>query len=174
MPSFSTPESVALPQGGADRLQRLEQTFATIARERMVGVPVLNPALRVQALGFARREPGPMLTGVLLTPWFMSLLRLPLQPQPAGSPGLLPVGHKGERELGGRPLEFIGAHEPGLGCFETCSLFSPMFEFVDQAAGVATGLAVLALLDGEGGRDRPVAPVPSRRGFLFGRAEARP
>ncbi|BAL96924.1 HupJ protein, putative [Rubrivivax gelatinosus IL144] len=147
------------------RVPALEAAFGEIAATRMRGLPFLNPRLAVQAVGFAPHtgEDGEAAVGVLLTPWFMNLVRLP-----AGA--ALAVGAKADREFGGRVFEFIGAHEPRCGGYEACSLFSPVTEFADQAAAVATARELLTLL-------RPAAvpppparePVPSRRGFLFGR-----
>lgn len=141
------------------RLAALESVFRQIAITRMAGLPLLNPRLQVQALGFEAHDG--VACGVLIAPWFMNLLRLPLN----DSVAMLPPLQKAERELGPRCFEFIGAHEPGIGAFESSSLFSPMFEFEDQAAAVATAREVLSLL-------RPPPAVPSRRGFLFGRAAA--
>lgn len=163
------------------RVQALEQAFARIQRERMADVPVLNPSLQVQAVGFAL-EPGeeaePSIAwGVLITPWFMNLIRLPLR-----STELLAPGSDAVREMGGQPLDFIGAQEPWLGeaelaRYELCSLFSPMFEFADQAAAVATAVEVLRLLRAPKPEPAaavqpalPSAAVPARRGFLFGRS----
>ena len=163
------------------RVQALEQAFARIQRERMADVPVLHPALQVQAVGFAL-EPGeeaePIIAwGVLITPWFMNLIRLPLR-----SAELLAPGSDAVREMGGQPLDFIGAQEPWLGDgtlsrYELCSLFSPMFEFADQAAAVATAVEVLRLLRAPKPVPAaavqpapPMAAVPARRGFLFGRS----
>jgi [NiFe] hydrogenase assembly HybE family chaperone len=147
----------------AQRVAALEAAFGHIARTRMHGMPLLHPALRVQAVGFQPDADFAHATGVLLTPWFMNLLRLPLRPgaQP------LALGQRAPRPLGGRHLEFLGAFEPGVGAFETCSLFSPMCEFIDQAAAVATAREVLAAL-----RAPPAAPA--RRSFLLGRAGAAP
>lgn len=155
----------------AARVQALEALFRHVECTRMVGVPVLNAALRVEAVGFemVAVDPGeaPAAVGVLMTPWFMNLVRLPLQPE-AGADR---VGRVRARSVGSTSFEFIAAHEPGLGVYEACSLASPMFEFPDQATALATAWAVLAEL-------RPSAPPASnaRRGFLFGRSagEARP
>ena len=75
-----------------ERVATLERAFRQVAETRMQGVPLLNAALQVQAVGFAplADEPGVAL-GVLVTPWFMNLLRLPLAPVPMGTPGWLPV-----------------------------------------------------------------------------------
>jgi len=141
----------------AERLETLEATFRRIATTRMRGVPVLHAGLSVQAVGFTREPvvagsksasmPLPMLMGVLVTPWFMNVLRLPLTSvAEAAMAGLLPVGVTGGRRYGEHHLDFVGAHEPTLGAFEQASLFSPMFSFADQPAAVATAHEVLRLL----------------------------
>lgn len=159
----------ALPQP----VLALEHLFAEIANTRMRGVPVQNTALQVQALGFA---PDPQQAGVwlgiLISPWFMNLVRLAsLQDSPQA--GFLAERQKAARRFGNTAFEFIGAFEPSMGAFETCSLFSPMFEFEDHSAAVATATEILSQL-------RQAAPTPttktsatpSRRGFLFGRPAA--
>ena len=89
----------------------------------------------------------PMLMGVLVTPWFMNVLRLPVTSvAEAAAAGLLPVGVTGGRRYGEHHLDFVGAHEPTIGAFEQVSLFSPMFSFADQPAAVATAREVLRLL----------------------------
>lgn len=143
----------------ADRLEALEATFRRIATTRMRGVPVLHAGLSVQAVGFVREPvaagskhtPIPMLMGVLVTPWCMNVLRLPVTAvddavDDAAAAGLLPVGVTGGRRYGAHHLDFVGAHEPTIGAFEQASLFSPMFSFADQPAAVATAREVLRLL----------------------------
>ncbi|TXT38745.1 MAG: hupJ [Comamonadaceae bacterium] len=153
------------------RVLMLEQAFAHIANTRMRDVPVQNLALRVQAVGFAAQAHDTALLGVLVTPWFMNLVRLPL-----AQASILAVGEKAKRQVGTEQFEFIGAHEAGLGAFEACSLFSPMFDFADHAAALATASEVLALLRAPVPQVPQVSqvhrppPVPSRRGFLLGRS----
>lgn len=148
------------------RVQALEALFRHVERHRMAGVPVLNGALQVEAIGFAVEpvEPGeaPAAVGVLLTPWFMNLVWLPLQPAEGG------VGQVRERKVGTARFEFITGSEPGFGAYEACSLASPMFEYASQAQARATAHAVLAELR----HVQAPAPLPvsqARRGFLFGR-----
>jgi [NiFe] hydrogenase assembly HybE family chaperone len=148
----------------------LELLFNKIACTRMRDVPVQNPAVRVQAIGFAPApdEPG-ILLGVLVTPWFMNLVRLPAQ---ACLPGatLLTTGNKGNRAVGPQSFEFVGAFEPDMGAFEVCSLFSPMFEFANHAAAADTANEILRLLRTPVTSTPSTAEtLPSRRGFLFGR-----
>ena len=159
------------------RCAALVALFEGIARTRMLGVPVLNPALSVQALGFERvpadaapeggDEPAAG-AGVLITPWFMNLIWLPLQHQP---PSRAP-GQSRKRPLGCETFDFMAAWDPVLGAYELCSLFSPMFDFADQAAASATAREVLKALRPAPGPTQPARPppaTPARRAFLFGR-----
>lgn len=146
-----------------ERVQRLEAAFRDIQATRMRGIPLLNARLQVEAVGFVAETESRIAQGVLVTPWFMSLLRLPLHDDAADT--LLAVGRSDVRELGGHGFDFLGAHEPAIGRYESSSLFSPMAEFVNHAAAVATAHSVLKLLRA----DSPPAQ-PARRGFLFGRS----
>jgi|APDOM4702015118_1054815.scaffolds.fasta_scaffold02252_5 [NiFe] hydrogenase assembly HybE family chaperone len=158
-----------------NRVAALEALFAHIGRTRMQGIPILHPGLRVQAVGF---EPAPTVdgspahaaVGVLVTPWFMNLVWLPLDD---AAPDALAVGATRERRVGRECFPFIGAHEDGFGAFEACSLFSPMGDFVDHDAALATARAVLDELR----RPEPPQPAPptaSRRALLLGRAASTP
>ncbi len=80
--------------------------------------------------------------GILITPWFMNLVCFSLARQ--DQPAL--VGSSRARVVGTQSFDFIGAHEERFGNYAACSLFSPMFEFKDQATAVATAEAVLAEL----------------------------
>jgi [NiFe] hydrogenase assembly HybE family chaperone len=144
-----------------DRVAALEALFERVAATRMRGVPMLHPALRVQAVGFEGAGDGSAACGVLVTSWFMNLVWLPLD---ADARDVAAVGQTRRRAVGHEVFPFIGAHEDGFGAYEACSLFSPMFEFADQAAAVATAHAVL-----EGLRAPAARPDASRRALLFGR-----
>lgn len=166
-----------LPLGGgavrlAARVGALVELYRHIAGTRMDGVPILHAGLSVRAIGFERVGSGAL--GILLTPWFMNLVWLPIEA--AEDEPVLAVGASRARGVGNERFDFIGAFEEGFGPYEACSLFSPMFEFEDQAAAVATAEHVLALLrqpPPEPVAALPVAPpVPSRRALLFGRSGA--
>lgn len=141
----------------AERVRVLEAVFRTIGAERMAGVPVLHPGLRVQAVGFAvLSNESDLALGILITPWFMSLVRLPLLAAGEAAAGArvagLPIAQRAQRaqrRIGAHTFDFLGGFEPGLGAFESCSLFSPMGDFVDHGAAVATAFEVLQLLRGE-------------------------
>lgn len=154
--------------------QRFETTFHRIQTERMDGVPILNRALVVEALGFERFMDARL--GVLITPWFMNLVRV----SPAGT--ALP-GETQARHLPCGVLPFTGAREDDLGAFESCSLFSPMFEFsAQEEARVVAEEVLLEIRRSDAGKataNHPVGPVTAmernmgrpydRRAFLGGR-----
>ena len=150
------------------RVVALVDFYRRVETERMQGIPILNPVLRVEAAGFrlADEEKDAVAEGVLITPWFMSLVRLPLAVQDhAGR-----VGRKRVLAFGNERFDFIGAHDPALGFHEACALFSPMAGFRSQDQARETAQAVLAQL-----RPAPVAPppaaepIPARRAFFLAR-----
>jgi [NiFe] hydrogenase assembly HybE family chaperone len=163
------PDAAALPSPAA----AVQARFCDIQQQQMQGMPLLNPALRVQAVGF---QPWAQhWLGVLVTPWFMNLLLLPRLP--AHWPSI------GEREsrhyvFPAGVFEFIGHHDPVLGEYQACSLFSPMAEFADHDSACATAAAALdALLDaarppagGAPAASAASATDRSKRDFLFGGA----
>ena len=129
----------------------LTAAYAAVA-ERMAGLPVVNPALAVEAIDFQRWE-GHWL-GVVVTPWFMNLTLAPAEPS---SWVALPVGGKRRLRFPAGDFEFIGAHDPGFGDFQVCSLFSPMDRFEDQpGARLVAQLALKALFDPANAEPAPV------------------
>ncbi|WKJ89912.1 [NiFe]-hydrogenase assembly chaperone HybE [Methylomonas montana] len=136
----------------------LEAVFNDILTTRMHDMPVLNPALVVRALGFNQYNAD--WVGVLITPWFMNVLLLPGVESNwiSQSPG-----SKFEQPFPYGSFEFTVADEAQLGRYAQCSLFSPMFQFADQAVAVAAAESALqALLTG------PTPRALSRRDLLRG------
>ena len=151
----------------------LESAFGTILAERMQDVPILNPALAVEAVGL-REWQGHWL-GALVTPWFINLVVLP------GSAGWRAVPDRDSVWYAfpsGR-FEFIAGSEPGLGPYHACSLFSPVQEFGDHETARETARVALeslfdpALLGEAPAREQPDGPQLSRRDFLRGAAATR-
>lgn len=126
-----------------ERVRALEAAYLQVQNERMQGLGLLHPALQVQAIGFAPApEQSALAEGVLLTPWFMSLVRLPLQAQsPQGR-----IGRRATHGFGAEAFEFLGTHLDGVGFHESCALFSPMNGFDTQARALDTAHAVLQQL----------------------------
>jgi [NiFe] hydrogenase assembly HybE family chaperone len=115
----------------------LEKVYRNIQCERMLGLPILNPDLAVEAVGFMPFRGHSL--GILITPWFMSLMLLPgTVPWPA-----LREGESQSWQFPCGVLTFVAESEIELGSYQTCSLFSPMHEFSGQAEARAAAHAVL-------------------------------
>ncbi|MCU0805122.1 MAG: [NiFe]-hydrogenase assembly chaperone HybE [Burkholderiales bacterium] len=171
-----------------DPTATLEAAYRTIQAERMQGMPMVNPALEVAAVGFADWD-GRWL-GVMVTPWFMNLMLVPRDPAAWTS---LRIGAKRKYALPAGEYEFIGGDDPAIGEYQMCSLFSPMFEFADmETARLTAKLALEAVLDPAHAESDPAtapSPAPSPieeigraaespmskrdflRGSFFGRAD---
>lgn len=141
----------------ATRVRALEAAYRHIAATRMAGLPLVHPRLAVQAVGFEAGDDAVAL-GVLVTPWFMNLVRLPLEARAVAA--VTAPGRADDVTIHGWTFRFHGHQEPGLGRHAAASLVSPMSEFADQAAAVATAEGVLERL----------RPAPARRRFLLGRS----
>lgn len=166
---MNTAATMALPA----LTDALVSHFRQVQHERMQGIPILNTALQVEAVGFewAPGREDPLAEGVLITPWFMSLVRLA-----AAGDEVARVGGKRIHAFGRERFEFITAEGGPTGRFESCSLFSPMDEFDSQSMAREVALAVLAELRAP--EELVVAPpaglsstdaLPSRRAFMLGR-----
>lgn len=121
--------------------ERLVSTFTNIAETRMQGVPVLHSGLTVNADYFLAWNDYYL--GVLITPWFMNLLLVPANETSRTHLQQFMVGKKETHVFPSGAYEFIVGHEDDIGPYESCSLFSPMFEFADQQAALDTAQAVM-------------------------------
>lgn len=124
----------------------------------MRDLPVVNAALSVQAVGFNRFNKDWL--GVLITPWFMNLL---MMPGPDSTWHAQQPGTKIEKNFPYGTFEFTLGNETQLGTYALCSLFSPMFQFENQAAALAAAQAAL-----QGLLAKSAPRVVSRRDLLRG------
>jgi len=169
-PSCDAPRSkfMALEPGRSPRKagpEPLETRLASLlkayerAEENMLGLPVHNDLLRIEAVGF--RPHGDDYVGVVVTPWSMNLTVVPSRPD-AAPPG--PLGGTRQVAFPSGNYSFLTGRMEGVGTVETCSLFSPMDEFDDP--DVARSCAEAAM---EGLFEAPEPPKPkavSRRFVL--------
>ncbi|MCG2575587.1 [NiFe]-hydrogenase assembly chaperone HybE [Dechloromonas sp. XY25] len=149
----------------ADPSSELVAVFSDIAQTRMHDVPICNPALCVEAVGFQRTPHGHW-AGVMITPWAINLLCLPSEAD--AWPALLACA-KYDWHFASGDYEFTVADEERLGNYHLCSLFSPAFEFPTQEQARLTALAVAHALHAEPmavPEQVPAAAAPSRRAFL--------
>ena len=133
----------------------LEGTFHRVLRDQMQDMPMVNPALSVEAVGF--RTWNEHWLGILITPWFMNLV---LMPRVSAKWNPIGAGESRHYVFPAGVFEFIGARDPTLGDYQACSLFSPMFDFADMETATLTAkLALEALLD-FAHAEPAAAPVP--------------
>jgi [NiFe] hydrogenase assembly HybE family chaperone len=117
--------------------------FRHVHETRMKDIPILNPALQVQTVGFQHTENGCL--GVLITPWFISLMLLPCEGDDWHD---LTVGSTQTHYFPSGAFDFLLAYDVAIGRYQTCSLLSPVLEMEDQPAAVAFAEAALeALMD---------------------------
>jgi len=114
------------------RVTALEERFREIG-ETMSDMPFYNPKVAVEAWGFrpfGERE----LIGVLITPWFMNLVLLPVDIKPVDPNS---YGKATKRALPGGERLFLYGGDDAVGVLWAVSLHSPMDIFVSQAQAVA-------------------------------------
>ncbi|MCL2310646.1 MAG: [NiFe]-hydrogenase assembly chaperone HybE [Proteobacteria bacterium] len=152
--SAETMPSTMLPDPSA----RLDAVFKQIGDTRMQGLPFLNPALRVEAVGF--RPWQNFWLGVLVTPWVMNLMLLPREAE------RWPRAGRGERlhyEFPAGNYDFILAHDETLGEYMMCSLFSPVQQFGDHETARQTAeFALKALFENDASEETPDEETPNK------------
>ena len=116
---------------------RIVERYRIIYEERMRGLPLVNTALDVEAIGFCDFEEHQI--GVLITPWFMNLVLL------LGSNigSKLEQGSKSKLRFPSGPVEFTTAQDEVLGPYLTAVLFRSVAEFPDQYTARVVALEVM-------------------------------
>jgi [NiFe] hydrogenase assembly HybE family chaperone len=145
--------------GAEDAVQQLANAYRR-ASLNVKGLPIYNPTLAVEAVGFRLHEGRH--AGVVVTPWFMNLTVLP-------SAEDLATWIKGGTTRLSFPsgvYEFAVSELQDVGLVGTCPLFSTMTDFTDhEAAQLAASSAAAALFEPEAPEP---APTVSRRQLLGG------
>lgn len=115
------------------RIASMCAIFTRIGEERMKDLALYNGALQVEAACFRRWEGW--LAGILVTPWFMNLMLLPLDgDRLAGKE----AGAKEKLELPSGELVFTTGEIEEIGKYFARSLHSPMGNFPNHALAVLT------------------------------------
>jgi len=126
----------------------------------MKDMPICNPELRVACVGF--RPFGAFNLGIVLTPWFMNICASPragapkVEERPGATRGVvLPAGN----------VDFLATDLDGFDRLLFASLFSPMEQFVDHAAALATAQAAMDALmqPPEAEKPRDATPEPPKK-----------
>ena len=126
----------------------LVRHFEHVATTRMADVPIVNPAVGVEAVGFERTDEG--FLGVLVTPWFISLVLLPLEGDDWRD---RKIGSEITHSFASGNYVFQVAGDDAIGAYQACSLLSPVLELADHATAVAIAQAALLALHDEDQRD---------------------
>ncbi|MES9934717.1 MAG: [NiFe]-hydrogenase assembly chaperone HybE [Candidatus Sedimenticola sp. PURPLELP] len=123
----------------------LESCFRTIYDQRMKDLPIVNDQLEVEAVGFQLWNGHDV--GVLITPWFMNLVMLPME----GDEWIdLPLDSKREFDFPARKLTFVLTEFEGIGRCMSSAIHSPMNGFPDHPSAVDTaGQFLRDLMDEE-------------------------
>lgn len=140
-PQYPVIENSAIEQ----KKQQLETLFKHIHQQRMQDIPVINDKLEVTGVGFQQWQNS--FLGILVTPWFMNIILLPSDSENWDDITIL--SQQTHIFPSGR-YQFLMNFEPDIGRYQTCSLFSPMFEFADNDAAVETAEhAIKAIMDSD-------------------------
>lgn len=153
-------------QSLAQRVDSLVGAFEG-AEANMLGLPVHNDRLGIEAVGFRDHDDG--YVGIMITPWSMNIVRMPAS---ADAPPAGPLGASVQHAFPSGVYSFLIGRMDGVGVIETCSLFSPMDEFDDPAVARATAEAAIeGLFEAE--EPPPKQKPVSRRFILTMNGEAR-
>ena len=122
------------------RVTTLVEHFEHIYLKHVRGLPIVNAALAVEAVGFREHEGHEI--GALITPWFMNLVLLP---------GGEDWADQGQGEsvsiaLPGGALDFTLSRDDGLGTYLTAVLFRTVVDFPSQDIAREIATEVLARL----------------------------
>lgn len=133
------------------RLAALTARFQEISDTVMRDLPVSNPALAVEAVGFRAVADGWL--GALVTPWFINLVLLPADPAVWA---VCPAGHRVVRPVPAGDRMFAIEQIEGLDPFLMSGVHSPLPQFAtqDQARAAAEQALAAALTP-------PAAPAPA-------------
>ena len=142
-----------------DAVQDLADAYRRAALS-MKGLPVYNPTLAVEAIGFRSHDGREV--GVMVTPWFMNIMVLPSEADRA----VWLNGGTLRLSFPSGVYDFMVSELADVGLIASCSLFSPMNNFTDhEAAQIAAVAAADALFQAE---EPEPAPTVSRRQLLGG------
>ncbi|HIF17689.1 MAG TPA: [NiFe]-hydrogenase assembly chaperone HybE [Cycloclasticus sp.] len=117
------------------------RVFNTINTERMSDIPIVNHKINVSLIGL--QDWNGSYLGILITPWFMNIILLPNQPDEWSD---IPELSNETHVFPSGKYKFLMGFEPDIGKYQTCSLFSPMFEFADNQAAIETAQAAISEL----------------------------
>ena len=140
----------------SNAVDRLVAAYCRIEQQHMHGLPICNPALQVEAVGF--RPHGERLCGVLITPWFMNLVMLPAVDEEWSAAR---SGRKINCRFPAGDYEFTLSMPEDIDTHLSTPLFSTVQDFPDQHAARSVAEEVLRRLYESGGQAASTDPLTS-------------
>jgi [NiFe] hydrogenase assembly HybE family chaperone len=110
-----------------DTVAELVRHFEHIYVEHMQDLPIVNPRVQVEAIGFQDYEGHEL--GVLVTPWFMNLVLLPGGDEWCESA----QGDTETINFPSGPIDFTTSRDDVLGTYLTAVLFRSVSDLPDQS-----------------------------------------
>ncbi len=141
----------------------------------MRDLPIYNDKVAIEAVGF-RLFGDAALLGVMLTPWFMNMIELTIEPMPMD---IAEIGRTVMVDLPAGERAFVVGGDEVIGRYKAHSLHSPMLAFTFPGQARAEALRMLAALmtppaaPAEPAPTRAAIPAAvNRRALLFVRRNA--
>jgi [NiFe] hydrogenase assembly HybE family chaperone len=141
----------------------------------MRDLPIYNEKVAIEAIGFRPFGDGELL-GVVLTPWFMNMIMLPIEPAPMN---MAEIGWTVSIELPAGKRAFVIGGDEMVGLYRAHSLHSPVLNFTLPGQARAEARRMLAMLmtppevtAETAARNCSGASGLDRRALLFGRRNA--
>jgi [NiFe] hydrogenase assembly HybE family chaperone len=136
----------------------------------MRALPVYNAKVAIEAIGF-RPFGDDTLLGVVLTPWFMNVMTLPVEPAPID---MAEIGKTIFIELPAGKRAFVVGGDEVIGLYRAHSLHSPVLNFTLPGQASAEAQLKLAILMTRVTAETTTTRSSSktdidRRALLFGR-----
>ena len=105
-------------------------------------MPIYSEKIAIEAIGFRLFGEGELL-GVVLTPWFMNMTLLPIEPVPME---MAKIGRTVSVELPAGKRAFVVGGDQTIGLYKAHSLHSPVLNFTLPGQAQAEARRMLALL----------------------------
>jgi [NiFe] hydrogenase assembly HybE family chaperone len=105
-------------------------------------LPFYNEKITIEAIGF-RHFVNEEIAGVVLTPWFMNMILLPVEPAPMD---MAQIGKTISIELPAGKRVFAVGGDAAIGLYKAHSLHSPVLNFTLPGQAQAEARRMLALL----------------------------
>jgi [NiFe] hydrogenase assembly HybE family chaperone len=132
------------PSGNPDDHPRVPALIGLFQRidAGMRDMPIYNEKIAIEAIGF-RPFGDDELLGVVLTPWFLNMIMLPIEPVPMD---MAAIGRTISVELPAGKRAFVVGGDETIGLYKAHSLHSPVLNFTLSGQAQAEARRMLALL----------------------------